>query len=67
MADEFCYLNKKSHAYDFYIVEFDKRNLKEYMTISKRGITHYQDGVGEFMTINQWKRDANMFNKLRNI
>lgn len=36
MSDEFCYLNKNSHPYDFRIVEFDARNPKEYMTISAR-------------------------------
>ena len=36
MADEFCYLNKRSHPYDFQIVEFDERHPTEYMTISAR-------------------------------
>ncbi len=36
MQDEFCYLNKFDHSYDWRIVEFDKRNEKEYMTISAR-------------------------------
>lgn len=36
MIDEFCYLNKQSHPYDFKIVEFDERNPQEYMTISAR-------------------------------
>jgi len=59
MQDEFCYLNRKSHAYDFKIVEFNERNPLEfpflfifnvrYMTISTRGITHYIAGIGEFI------------------
>jgi hypothetical protein len=36
MQEEFCYLNKFEHSYDWRIVEFDKRNEKEYMTISAR-------------------------------
>jgi dynein heavy chain len=36
MAEEFCYLNKCSHPYDFRIVEFEERNEREYMTISAR-------------------------------
>jgi hypothetical protein len=36
MADEFCYLNKRDDPYDWMIVDFDKRNPKEYMTISSR-------------------------------
>ncbi len=38
MAEEFCYLNKCSHPYDFRIVEFEERNEREYMTISARVI-----------------------------
>jgi hypothetical protein len=29
MQDEFCYLNKASHAYDFRICEFNERNKEE--------------------------------------
>lgn len=36
MADEFCYLNKRENSYDWMIVDFEKRNIKEYMTISSR-------------------------------
>lgn len=36
MTDEFCYLNKRSHPYDFQIVDFNERNNEEYMTISAR-------------------------------
>ncbi len=35
-SEEFCYLNKKANSYDWQIVEFDKRNQSEYMTISAR-------------------------------
>jgi len=34
MANEFCYLNKVSNPYDYRIVEFNQRNLNDYMTIS---------------------------------
>ena len=34
-------MNRRSNAYDWQIVEFDKRNPKEYMVISKRGLTKY--------------------------
>jgi len=36
MTDEFCYLNKRLHPYDFQIVDFNERNNEEYMTISAR-------------------------------
>ena len=29
MQDEFCYLNKRSNAYDFYIVDFNERAFSE--------------------------------------
>jgi dynein heavy chain, axonemal len=55
MIDEFCYLNRRAHAYDYKIVDYDKRNKSEYMTISARGITHYIDNVGEFIKIERWE------------
>lgn len=41
MADEFAYLIKESHPYDFKIVEYDEVNKHkhEYMTISARVLT----------------------------
>jgi len=29
MIDEFCYLNKRNHAYDFVLVDFKERRKKE--------------------------------------
>ncbi len=29
MRDEFCYLNRRAHAYDYKIVDYDKRNMKK--------------------------------------
>ena len=37
------------------------------MTISNRGITHYIQGVGEFIRTQDWEREARQFNKLRKI
>lgn len=54
MADQFCYLNKRDNAYDYEIVEFEDRNIKEYMTISSRGITYYQNEETTFLTIEEW-------------
>jgi len=34
MRNEFCYLNKSDNAYDYKIVEFDKVNPNEYITVS---------------------------------
>ena len=33
---EFCYLNRKSHAYDWKVVDYAARNPLEFITISKR-------------------------------
>ncbi|CAD8076520.1 unnamed protein product [Paramecium sonneborni] len=67
MADQFCYLNKRDHAYDYEIVEFEDRNVKEYMTISARGITYYQNEEATFLTIEEWQREANLFQDLLKI
>ena len=52
------YLNRRNHAYDYKIVDYDKRNKKEYMTISARGITHYVDNIGEFIKIERWEQEV---------
>lgn len=67
MRDEFCYLNRQSHPYDYKIVEFNSRNPNEYMTISARGITHFYKDEVYFMTIEEWEREAKMFHQLLQI
>ena len=64
MKDEFCYLNRFNHAYDWRIVEFDKKNENEYMTISARGITKYVKGEIEFMHLDEWDREKRTFLRL---
>lgn len=63
MADEFAYLIKESHPYDFKIVEYDEvhKHKQEYMTISARGITHFVNDEATFMTVEEWEREAKMF------
>ena len=36
MQEEFLYLNKGSHPYDWYVVPYKERNLNEYITFSHR-------------------------------
>ncbi|CAK92427.1 unnamed protein product (macronuclear) [Paramecium tetraurelia] len=67
MADEFCYLNKRDHAYDYQIVEFEDRNQKEYMTISAKGITYFQNDDATFLTIEEWQREAKLYQDLQKI
>ena len=42
MADEFCYLNKRQHAYDFIIVDFKDRKQIEYKILFKFKIHDYK-------------------------
>jgi hypothetical protein len=41
MQLDFFYLNKFSNPYDYRIVDFNERNLNEYMTISCKGVTQF--------------------------
>lgn len=36
LENEFCFLNKRSHPYDWEIVDYEQRNPRNYMTISAR-------------------------------
>lgn len=67
MVDEFCYLNKCGDPYDFKIVEFEERDPKEYMTISARGITHFLYDEAIFLTIEEWEREARLYQRIRSI
>lgn len=37
------------------------------MTISSRGITHYIKGIGEFIRIEEWEKEARQYDKLGRI
>ena len=41
MLEDFFYLNRIDHPYDYQIVSYAKRNPNEYMTISSQGVTLY--------------------------
>ena len=41
LAEDFWYLNRKEDPYDFEFVTYQKRNPKQYLTISSRGVTYY--------------------------
>jgi hypothetical protein len=41
MLEDFFYLNRIEHPYDYEIVSYAKRNPYEYMTISSQGVTLY--------------------------
>lgn len=67
MADEFTYLNRQSHPYDLKIVDFNEKNKNEYITISARGIKHFNKGEHYFQTIDEWEREAKLFGQLLKI
>jgi hypothetical protein len=48
--EDFFYLNRNSHPYDYQIVTYSQRNQNEYMTISSKGVTLYHDKDAEFLT-----------------
>jgi dynein heavy chain len=48
-------------------VEFEDRNPSEYMTISARGITYFQNEEATFLTIEEWQREANLYQDLQKI
>lgn len=67
LADDFWYCNRKGDAYDFELVSFDKKNDQEYLTISARGVTHIVKGEALFLTLAEWEREYNLYQKLKNI
>ena len=46
-------------------VKKSKYHLNRYMTLSSRGITHYIQGIGEFIEIDEWEREDKLFEKLK--
>lgn len=54
--------------YDFEIVNYHERNEKEYLTVSKRGLTMFQEGKPPtFISVEQWEREAHIYRKMRRI
>lgn len=50
MMEDFFYLNRLQHPYDYQIVTYSNRNQAEYMTISSQGVTLYHDKEAEFLS-----------------
>lgn len=67
MIEDFFYLNRISHPYDYQIVSYAKRNPTEYMTISSQGVTLYHDKEAEFLTRKEWLEDEKIYYKLQKI
>lgn len=64
LEDEFCFLNRRTHPYDWEIVDYDKRNPNNYMTISSRGIQQYHDGDIRFLSMEEWQREFKLYEKI---
>lgn len=41
--------------------------LKEYMTISSRGITHFIDDEAYFISLEEWKREYKLYTELKKL
>ena len=54
MIEDFFYLNRLGHPYDYQIVTYANRNQAEYMTISSQGVTLYHDKEAEFLSREAW-------------
>mmetsp|Transcript_7627 Transcript_7627/g.14387 ORF Transcript_7627/g.14387 Transcript_7627/m.14387 type:complete len:3920 (+) Transcript_7627:928-12687(+) len=67
LAEDFWYCNRKGDAYDFELVSFKDKNDQEYLTISARGVTHIVKGEAIFLTLAEWEREYNLYQKLKNI
>ena len=67
LAEDFWYLNRKEDPYDFEFVTYQKRNPKQYLTISSRGVTYYTDGSTEFLSLEEWDREYNLYKRLKKI
>jgi hypothetical protein len=67
MLEDFFYLNRVSHPYDYQIVTYAQRNPLEYMTISSQGLTLYHDKEAEFLSREQWLTDEKRYYQLQRI
>jgi len=50
--------------YDYRVVDYNKRNINNYLTISKRGVVHYYQDTIELLTINQYVQNKSNYYQL---
>ena len=67
MMEDFFYLNRMQHPYDYQIVTYAQRDPSEYMTISSQGVTLYHDKEAQFMTKEEWCIDEKRYYALQKI
>jgi len=67
----FLYLQHAStvgrSAYDLEIVDYSTTKSQEYYTLSRSGITRFQESDSDFTPLDQWEREYALFNKMRGI
>ncbi len=71
---EFSYLEVHQHPYDLHLVNFQElesnhlrskgSSLKEFITISRKGITFFSKDESTFISLEEWTREAKLFNSL---
>jgi dynein heavy chain len=67
LRDDFWYCNRKGDAYDFEFVSFKDKNPDEYLTISSRGVTHFNKGDAVFLSLAEWEREYKVYQKVKEI
>ena len=67
MQEFFCYCNRRQDYYDFEVVPFNDKNENEYLTVSKRGLVHFIKGSPNFISVEDWEKEANIYRKIRKI
>jgi hypothetical protein len=73
-STEFWYLRKYEadcmtplNPYHIEIVPHSEISGKDYFTMSSHGVTHFEDGIPDFTPLLRWRREYEVFVKLRKI
>ncbi len=66
LREEFCYMTRGGQ-YEFRIIPFDKVDPSDYMTISSRGVTHFNNGDLTFVSLADWEVEQEMYSKIAKI
>ena len=64
LTDDFWYLNRREDAYDFEFVPYHRRNPDSYVTVSSRGVTYFVNGTTDFLTLDEWEREYQLYNSV---
>lgn len=66
----FFYLRQKygsNSVYDLELVSLDEVEKSAYFTLSKEGVTQFQNKISTFTGLNQWEREYRLFHKIIDI